>query len=404
MGRIRALEPLPDGGWLIGGQHGLYRLPAGADQIKELNKHDIWAIRPVAEGGWLIGAMWGLFRLPAGADQVHEVGGPSLDSAFAIEPIPDGGALIGAAQGLFRLPAGGDAVEAVGGEQSSVDTIQTLSEGGWLIGAGNGLFRLSEGAKSTETVAKTHLGRVRGIKPLTGGDWLVGSSQGVFTALLNIEDAEVRPTANIATFYPSSEPIVTTWTIRHRCAAVADALDMRVMLIPPTDQHNRGTELLRPYNFKAVGQEETTFIVNLALPTPGTWKLQVAGAGTTEPISIDVADSLAARIQRWWARILVAIGVVYVIAFILLFALTHRYGWAFRIIADPVWSKVAVWPYFVLRHWSGAQRWVLEPWFKGVVRATRIDRAFLDVPICRSDVTPIGATTLLERLRDEPKL
>ena len=63
-----------------------------------------------------------------------------------------------------------------------------------------------------------------------------------------------------------------------------------------------------------------------------------------------------------------------------------------------------MWPFFLLRHWPPAQRWVLEPWFQAVRGATQTNQAYLDLPV----TDPKGATTeaggLLSRLRTELRL
>jgi hypothetical protein len=154
----------------------------------------------------------------------------------------------------------------------------------------------------------------------------------------------------------------------------------------------------------------TEFAANIQFPSAGTWKLQVVGEAGSQPfeignpITIQIFQSTADWIRSKWEIIAALSGAIYIVGFALLFVLAHWYERAFRILTDPLWSKVGIWPFFVLRHWFPAQRWVLEPWFRAVAKSIPTDHNYLNVPIYEPVGLPIEATALLRRLQTNSRL
>ena len=105
-----------------------------------------------------------------------------------------------------------------------------------------------------------------------------------------------------------------------------------------------------------------------------------------------------------WQYLLASAAGLYTLALITLLLMTRRSAWAFRILTDEVWAKWLTWPFFFLRNVPAVQRWVLEPWFQAMRRSMPTDVRFLDPPVSTAAGSQSGATTLLQRLRDSPRL
>ncbi len=91
-GRVRVIRALPDGGMLVGTQDGVYRWQPGDEGPRRLRLGDgaelfgdINAVAVRGDGGAWVGGERGLFDLPAGAAGLLPV--PPVDSSQAISPV-----------------------------------------------------------------------------------------------------------------------------------------------------------------------------------------------------------------------------------------------------------------------------------------------------------------------------
>jgi ligand-binding sensor domain-containing protein len=121
-------------------------------------------------------------------------------------------------------------------------------------------------------------------------------------------------------------------------------------------------------------------------------------------VVLSQANSFSDFVASAWHIILLIATVLYIIVLIALFSLTRYYTWAFRILSDAAWARWLTWPFFILRHVPAVQRWVMEPWFQEVRLRTPADVPFLDLSASMTTGLRSEATTLLQRLRDSPRL
>jgi hypothetical protein len=433
IGTYFSTRALKEGGWLVSGELGLFRLDAKAQKVEAMSGSGIGKVSTfdflteLKDGGWLLRAERGLFRLDANAQRFEAVSGAGTGKISAITDLPDGGWLIGAERGLFRLDANADKVENVSttGEVAGVSEIKPIEvnsweafdeksrvHGGWFVTAKRGLFHVDSKAERAVAVPRPDTGDLYNFWLLSDGRWLIAAARGLFLAFPTLIDAKLESDdqSEIKRIRPGQGPTETHWTFRHGCARVADILGLHIA-VSPADANRRGEKPSRQPGYRFTLQEGTAnFVANISFPTKGDWKLQTIAAATGTdipiglPISIQIDDNIFDFIARQWKWFAGSLGVIYIGAFACVFLFAHWNRRAVGILLDPVWSKVGVWPFFLLRQWPPAQLWVLECWFQAARAAAHTDTPFLDVPAQRLNGVAVEATTLLAQLKSEPRL
>jgi len=195
-------------------------------------------------------------------------------------------------------------------------------------------------------------------------------------------------------------------SFQHPCALVSNRLDLTLASLL-----DGAMQAEVPVAF-AHGAPPTRDKAILAAPIKfdisGNWILQLR-QGTTavgKPIQVSIAGpSFWEWLASDWQIITAAVSALYITAFALLLLATRYSTRAFTILNDAVWAKLVTWPFFLLRHIPAVQGWVLEPWFRnGRAEATRSTARFVDPPVSSGEHEPLPASSLLARLREQPRL
>lgn len=454
---IHAVEPAGDTLWYILGAEGLYRLQGRSLQsLLTSETHPellrggwFYGMRVLSSGDVLIAGDYGVFRYSPADRSASQLPMPEVVSVRRLLALPNGGALAIAIDGLFRIDASGANVETLGAfDISSEPAIQALTEGGWLVGTGDGAVLIDAdataatpvaavgGRRATETVAAgseaifmragglygldestgtvtlipgPDTGALTGAATLADGSVVLGAKAGVFRTVGSFDGltATLENQQGLSGRAPDATPVETRWSLHENCASTADAL--APVIIADNGDTGEAPRRIVPQRV-AVEDGSAQIIANVAFPSAGQWTLQLVSTATGvdrplgAPVTIPIDASIWDRLQRIWEWIAVAAGVAYIGVFALLFLIAGRRPWAFRILSDPVWSRIGVWPFFLIRHWRPAQCWVLSPWYQAMRNKPWPDTPFYDVPVTGPDGSTIEATALLGRLRTTPRL
>src|SRR5262249_29478894 len=273
------------------------------------------------------------------------------------------------------------------------------------------LFHLDASARTIEPVPGSRVELVVGVRELDDGRALIATRKGIFIAAPSFDDANLTPddVSEIRRIRPGQGPTETKWTLR-RCAQVADKLGLRILVSRSDAGGHDEKPLSRPMIPVETKDGLAKLTSTISFPTKGKWKLQAVAAATGSdipvgaPVFVQVDESLLDPLERQWKWLSAVAGFIYVASFGVLFVFAHTNERAFRILSDPVWSKIGVWPFFLLRQVPAAQLWVLEPCFQAIRKTIPGDRPFLDVPVQGPNESRAEATTLLTKLQSDPRL
>ena len=411
-GWFYGMHVLPDGDVLIGGDYGLYRYSPADRSASQLPMPEVTSIRRLlglSDGGALAIAIDGLFRINSDGATFEALAQFDIASDSVVQALPAGGWLVGTGDGAALIDAGAAAVSPVAGLGDRPVT-ETLAAGGAAIFMRAGdLYRLDEAAVAAALIPGPDTGALTGVVALSDGRSLIGAERGVFMTVSSFDtlSATLENLQGLNGRAPDATPVETRWTLRANCAAAADALAL--VIVADNGEAGEAPRRIVPQRV-TVEDGSAQIIANVAFPTAGQWTLQLVSTATGvdrplgDPVTIPIDASIWDRLQRIWEWIAVAAGVAYVGVFALLFLIAGRKPWAFRILSDPVWSRIGVWPFFLIRHWRPAQCWVLGPWYQAMRNKPWPDTPFYDVPVTGPDGSTIEATALLGRLRTTPRL
>jgi ligand-binding sensor domain-containing protein len=285
------------------------------------------------------------------------------------------------------------------------------ADGALWVGTGSGLARRDkDGHWETYTQANTNGGlpadTVRALALGPDGLLWVGTSGGLASF-----KRRSGQTARIVNVIGSKEGEVNKVTQEEQTVAVV-AFDSSYLTQPAMFHYLwtlTGPGLL-------IGPEKTRSSVHRATfdKGDGDYQLRVIAVdrygNQSEPKDINFRVALPRPNPPLGSSILTtrnvgtAVTGLYFFAIIGLFLATRRSALAFRILSDTVWGKLLAWPFFFLRNFLWAQRWVVEPWFQAVRRSTATDVPFLDPPVSIAAGSRSEGAALLQRLRGSPRL
>lgn len=205
-----------------------------------------------------------------------------------------------------------------------------------------------------------------------------------------------------------AQPIEVKAEFTHVCAAAlgsvhyvaTDAEGHRIsgpatLDAPPADRY-RSVQIWR--------KQPRRFDASVPFTGGGRWKVAFysdrSGAQIGRVLNLNLPESPLLAMGKFLAA---AAFALYLVAYIALFGLARWSAWCRRVIADPVWSAIGVWPYFVLRQVPQAQYWLLNDYFEAAQLG--LDKSeYLDVPVTAEDGSVALGSDLLGRLAVEPHI
>lgn len=411
---VEAMVEVADG-IVVKAAEGAFYYDAAQRQLRFIGNTDPGAVRIVkrlSDQATLIVGDRGVFRYdaqPRRLSVVHE----SLGYIGDAHALPNGDVLVFELAGnLLRYDAGSGRVAPVGRIEAGGPVAplrwHDLPGGGVLVGSTAGLFVFDPRRGTAEAISGAPTGAVhQAIRLGSRNDILVHAANGLFMApALPLDQSKVRPLRpdRFDRDTASADRVEMTIAFEHPCAPVADRLGLRMELTlngvagPPVS-------VRVPFG-EAPTAAVAPLTASFVFDRPGAARLQLRQGsqpvGPALPFTI-AEPSLAQRLVSGWKWLSGAAAVLYALAFATLVVLAHRSTTAFRLLSDAAWAKWLTWPFFFLRHVPAVQRWVLEPWYQNVRRATATDVPFLDPPAAH-DGAQVEASTLLDRLKATRRL
>ncbi|MFA1625885.1 hypothetical protein ACDY96_24940 [Rhizobium mongolense] len=189
---------------------------------------------------------------------------------------------------------------------------------------------------------------------------------------------------NIERLPPQEVPVEIRYRFKHPCVGGLSTFRPILRIFRSTREESQET----PLNFSRFKDDKGDWIsatANAEFHAPGLWKVEVVATvdGQEAVLASDevtISFSWWDVLTKWWKTALSVLACLYVVSFIALFVLAHYRSWALRILTDPVWAKIAIWPFFALRHLAFAQQWVFAPYFENVRQCKKSDTlAYLPV-------------------------
>ena len=374
--RVADIVDEGSGEWLIGAASGLYRLdpaweltllqPRGGDNIGSAT-----GIVDAGSGEWLIGGERGLYR---------------LDGAWELTPLrPPGGGDLGRVEGIVDLGSGERLIHAVKGDPQ-------------LPGAKTGLYRLSAARELVPLAGGGDIGWwISDIVEVGSGERLIGAESGLYRLGTAIPLAVDK---SLFAEVPNDSYHTFRWIVHHPCVAVlpeANLLGARL-------QADEGWEQVVVQRPGAVGRDAIAIDFTRVLhaqergatvtatlgfrPTETDAFEPVAGSERTVRVNWGPWDYAEEYTRRWlpWG-----VGAQTVLFGALLLA-ARRSRAAWEVVTDPLWGKVGLWFWAMLRFVPRMQRWVLARW-RDALRAGPT-AAYLPVPLTGPDGLEMPSTEL----------
>lgn len=216
-----------------------------------------------------------------------------------------------------------------------------------------------------------------------------------------LSQANVIPISDFKDWQPGKGERTIRFKLEHPCAPVGGAIGLTAVA-----SHAGVVGEAAPVQQAGDSADLAT---SVELNTAGPWTIQVKQGDVAIGNSINFTLADLGFWERWgkMLKLIGAVGsVVYVVAFLSVLGLAHRSARWSRVLMDSVWAKWLTWPFFLLRHFPAAQRWVLEPFFQSV--RTELQKksppAYLDPPAAGPDGKVLVASELLPALAHQPRL
>ncbi|WP_132680154.1 hypothetical protein [Pseudomonas vancouverensis] len=404
-----------DGGWVIKGGDGLYKLNASATQVAKVNfevGEEVDDIFPLPGGRWVmtIKGVDGLYVSNSEFTEIVKLSTPAFGTAYTLFPRDDHGWFINTQDGLFAADPEFEHINPVKGSVAElVDTINSRKGGGWAYSTSSGVFYIDPTASKQETVP----GLVDSEFSLNAQSFpdkttLMYRDNALYLGIPDFAEAKVSMASQASLMGGSEKPeIITDWVVTHPCASVAEAL--RLELVARYLADDSAKDVRTRALLSKVSSGEIGFSARFDGLKQGDWSIQlVSTAGDSDeligvPVVVSVNYSYLDLARKFWPQIAGVSAALYLAVFLMLLVFARWSSTAARVISDPVWSKVGAWPYFALRHSRLMQVWILESWFKERRATIQQKVAFLDPPISCGEVTG-PAMKLLERLKAMPRI
>ena len=428
---VYALALAPDGSLWVGtedgvarfGKDGLWQTYTRARAGAYYDFEDlIHALALAPDGSLWVGTEGGIARLDKGShwqtfSRASTDSGLPNDSVHALALAPDGSLWAGTERGLARLDKDGHwqtfsrASTDSGLPNDSVHALALAPDGSLWAGTGLGLARLDkDGHWQTYGEASTNGGllsdKVSALAFGPDGSLWVGTAGGI-----SLFDRRVEGTLRIIDVIGKDGEV----TQAEQTFAVV-AFDGSYLTLPDMFHYIWRTTEVGLLGDKAGPEIKTKSSVYRAnFDHDGAYQLRVIAVdrygNRSDPRDINFKVALPRPKSLWdtlasiWRAVLATAAALYALTLIALLLMTRRSGLAFRILTDAVWARWLTWPFFFLRHVPAVQRWILEPWFQAVRRSTPTDVVrFLDPPVSNAAGSRSGATALLKRLTNSPRI
>ena len=445
-GVVYKIASIDSDSWVVAASRGLFRVDHKGEAALPILKGEVGnspLLERLANGAWIIGSSQppGLFVASPDLRQVDPIAGLT-GTPLGLVPLREGGWLVNFSKAIARLDATARLIGVIAKpketepySEPSFDVLERDDKSFVMVIAGD-LFLIDAGLKRIAQVPSPAVRGMIELREQSDGRVSIVTVDGMLESIESFSDAQVaiQDPERLRGRRPDKTSFVpTTWTLKHPCAyAIQDSLAVELRHDGKTDERNFVRVVLLKQTKKPAKilkqedhedqedqeeeeQEQDTkpglkFSANVQFPNSGSWVLQLVSNsknGVVEvgrPIRVQVYESLSDWARSQW-EILLVIGIaLHSAAFILLFIGAHWSERAFRILNDPVWSTIGLWPNFVLRHWNPAQRWILAPWFSNSRRSLRDAGPYFDLVIEGPNDEPMEASALLERLRVAPRL
>ncbi|MGH6835066.1 MAG: hypothetical protein ACREC9_05855 [Methylocella sp.] len=398
------------GGLLVGARGGLFRYDgARLDRVAGETISVSWSRRfHDASGGLLVGAYKGLFRYDGA--RLDRVEGETTGEVNDFYDAP-GGLLVGADRGLFRY----DGKHVVRVEGEPIDRVDDFHDtpGGLLVGTNNVLFRY-DGARVVHLEGEP-TGEVYDFHD-TQGRLLLGASKGLFWAILQPLATSKIVLDNVSQLKgaaPGQVDISTRWTMTHPCSAFAEKFNLQIVAT-----NAKGEDFAKK---PAIGfrfhDNAMSFEAAMPVTDAGNWTFRVVSLATgtettigapSEPIPFVTPGPRGAR--EWlatWGKVIAAYsGTLWAMLNLAVFVAAGYSAAAWRLATDELWGKKALFMQsLLLRHWRGAQLWLLDLY----VRERRTAAAskslpYLPLPLTGPDGKFADSDSVLARLAAERHL
>ncbi|NEH58113.1 hypothetical protein GR198_20520 [Rhizobium leguminosarum] len=282
-----------------------------------------------------------------------------------------------------------------------------IYNGNYHISASNGLYILDPKTLTMEHIRETGLSVLSDINVFSTSDheYIIYNHGLIRRVVLSrpLEDPILANRGNIERLPPQDVPVQVRWRFKHPCVRGLSSFDLLLKVF-----NDKGDEPFEaPLRLEKFGDDKGTWIsatANAKFDTPGTWRVELVGEveGGEELLAseeVRISFSWWDLLARWWKIIAFILVALYVITFVAIFYLAHYRSWALRVLTDPVWAKLAVWPFFALRHLRFAQQWVFAPYFNNIRKLKASDApSYLQVAATGLDKEIRDASELIERL------
>lgn len=182
-----------------------------------------------------------------------------------------------------------------------------------------------------------------------------------------LEEKTLINKQSIENLPPHDLPVEVRWRFSHPCRTALSVFNPMMRITNEGD--GKATEV--KLQISRLPNDKGNIIIgaaNATFDTTGSWQIDVVADIDDEDVvlaseEVQISASWRDIVANWWKFTASAAVVVYVVAFALLFYLSHYRSWALRVMTDPVWAKIAIWPFFILRHSTFAQKWALATYF-----------------------------------------
>jgi hypothetical protein len=389
----------PPGRWIVA------RAANGLAIVETASGNDIGQAHdtrplPAPLSGLLIGAEEGLFvaRLEQGRTKIEAATGAVTGPVLQFAGPPGSETVIRAANGYFvaTITDKGASLESLGIEIAEGASLLDFPGGGVLIKNSDSLFlvHLVNGAADIKLVARVDHGSFEELIDLPETGAVIFSNDDnnkrLYVAVSTSPLSEAKfDIANRKSLDGSAIDLKREISLRvtiskHACAAVADRLDLKVVVTPPRERARA------PMETKFVPGEIADLSFPLLIDKVGEWKFELRSTfgGIERPMGEAQYLTFTGEtwLERWWKILASLVAGVLVVANLALFLLARRSAWAWRLATDDTWGtgvlRVAT---LLLSHFPKAQLWILDLYFQRVRTKLKEPRPFLPVPLTGPD-------------------